>query len=120
MKKALLLTLVLIFALQGVVLAQQRGALQNTFASWVSVTATTHVVTFPHNSRDIVLANGSAVDVFVDLSGDDIVHVTPSTLAYDVFSLPAEHNITLQDFVTDKISFYATATASPVSVIVTY
>lgn len=125
MRKNLVLTLAILFLIPATCHAQARGALTNVWASWASVTAATTTFSPPSNSRDLWIHNGSAVDVCVSLRGGTI-----QNNCYE--RVPAGEHHTMQldgasdfygtDFVTNSITVRSAtgATASPVSVVVTY
>ena len=119
MKKFLIVLIALLITTPA--FAQARGALTNTYASWVSVT-TLETITFPANSRDIWVHNGSAVDVCVSLTGDTIDSDCMVGSPNSTFQLNGTDDFYAQDFVTDSITLLSStgATASPVSVVVTY
>jgi len=125
----LILSLVLI---STVAHAQNRGPLPGIYASWASVepgVGTTF--TFPYNSRDVYIRNGSAKEVFIDLKGgtlpvtltDGLVstYKSISPTLPSVIALDSNSDLTLHDFVTGGITVTSSgSTASPVSVLVTY
>ena len=119
--KKIVLTLMLLALLNGRAFAGERGTLQNVYASWVSVTAST-TLTFPFNSRDLTIHNASAVDVIVDLRGNTIDADGIFGFNNSTFQLQGDEIITLHDYVTGAVSFKSStgAVASPVSVIATY
>ena len=116
----------LIFALLFVMLAvpayaRGRGALTNQYASWLSVTSASTTMTFPFNTRDITLFNGSAIDVGVDIKGGSITDTFIQGTNNSVFILPANTEMSMKDHVTNAISFKSMgATASPISVLIGY
>jgi len=119
-KFIILIVLFLLCASQA--FAQNRGVLTNVFASWVSVTANTvNTVTFPANSRDIWIHNGSAIDVIISAKGTSIPASNYVDTPNSTFQLDGASDLYLSDFITSAVSFKsAGATASPVSVVVTY
>ena len=102
---------------------QRRGALPNQFASWYTVT-TSNTITFPFNSRDITIHNGSTVIVCVDLKGDTITSacVDDGSAIPSIVQLDANTAISLSDYITNAITLRSIdeSSASPVSVVVTY
>ena len=105
--------------------AQARGALPNVYASWVSVTnQALTTITFPANSRDILIENGSAVDVCVNLKGESFeqnCYQSVDSTLHKTMQLGAGDSFFAMDFVTSAITLRsAAATASPVSVVVTW
>ena len=119
--KKLLTTIAILTLLATPALAQRRGAQTNVFASWVSVTGT-QTITFPYNSRDIWIHNGSAVDIYVDLKGREILAQGYNVAQDSTIQLNGTADLYLTDYVTGGISVFSTtgAAASPVSVLVTY
>ena len=119
MKKFLVILMIMLITTP--VFAQARGALTNTYASWVSVTGLT-TITLPANSRDVWIQNGSAIDVCISLRGDaidaDCMVGTPNS----TFQLNGASQFFAQDFVTGSITLFSStgSAASPVSVVVTY
>lgn len=110
--------LVLMFSLPAQ--AQQRGALTNVFASWYTV-STNVTIDLPFKSRDLMIHNGSSVDVCVDLKGGTLTSACDSSDSNQVFQVDGDETVFFQDFVTDSISLGSSAgSASPVSVVVTY
>lgn len=132
MRKALALTFLILSLFQGVAQAQNRGVMHNVYASWVNVAATAvTTVTFPFESRDVFIQNGSALDLCVSPKGDTITTNTPTGgtgacrntqgAADTVFQLDAGTDVTLYDFATSSVTFRALVSAtSPVSVIATF
>ena len=122
MKKILIIILVTLFLVQPA-FAQSRGLLTNVWTSWVNVTATAVTLTFPSNSRDIMISNGDANDpVCVDLRGNTLANncYAGTNTAIQVGPLDS---ITLSDFATSSVLLRAQSAgtaASPVSVVVTY
>jgi len=121
MKKFLVVMLILMVAVP----AFARSRTSNTYSSWVSVVnETMTTITFPADSRDILIDNGSAVDVCVSLNGSTFggsCYMSVASTLHDVMQLGAGQQITLQDFITDSITIRSAAgTASPISVIITY
>ncbi len=121
MKKAVIGLLMLLLATP--VLAQNRGPLHNSFASWYTVTTAGTTVTFPYNSRDITIHNGSSVPIAVDIRGGTIPEgfVSASKLSPSIFQLTGNTAIDLRDHVTNSITLRTLgSSASPVSVVTTY
>jgi len=124
-KLAIILALVL---LTTPAFAQARGPLTNRFSSWYSIgTATTtfnmplRTATERYTTRDVIIHNGSAVDICVDLDGGEIAADCGTSSAGQVFMLNGTASVLLQDYLTTSISIKsAVGTASPVSVIATY
>ena len=115
----------LILLLTTPAIASKRGVLTNTYASWVSVENNAQkTVTFPANSRDIWVSNGSAVDVCVSLDGSTFgadCYEDVAATNNDTFQLGAGQDLHFQDFISDSVTLRsAAATASPISVIITY
>ena len=109
--------------------AQSRGPLLNVWASWLSATVTEKVVDLPwrttterYTSRDLYLRNGDSTNsVYIDLRGATTIPESVTSTTNSIIQLDAGGEITLTDFVTDKLTFKAeTGTASPVTVIFTY
>ncbi|HEY9874582.1 MAG TPA: hypothetical protein V6D12_14175 [Candidatus Obscuribacterales bacterium] len=91
----------------------------NVYASWVNVTAA-HTITFPYVSRDIMINNGSANGICVNIRGGS-VDASCRQDTDDSIQLPGNSSLNLTDFITSSISFAPlSASASPVSVVVTY
>ncbi len=124
MKKKIFLGLtILVLSLPFTVAAQSRGALSNIFASWYSVTTTQITITLPFNSRDITIHNGSTNAICVDLKGGTIPAscVSASGSNPSIIQLDGNTALSLSDYLTSAISLKAiSATASPVSVVITY
>ena len=124
-KLGILIVILLVVAMYILpVQAQSRGSLPNQWASWASINSTSKTFTFPSNSRDLWIHNGSAVDIFVDIKGNaiDANGYKGGILESSTFQLNGTESVYLQDIVTPAISVKSTtaATASPVSVLVTY
>ena len=119
--KKFLVVLLMFMLMATPAFAQARGALTNTYASWVSVTGLT-TVTLPANSRDVWIHNGSAVDVCVSLRGETIPADCMVGTPNSTFQINGTASFYAQDFITDSITFISStgSTASPVSVVVTY
>jgi hypothetical protein len=119
--KKIVLTLMLLALFSGKAFSGERGPLQNVYASWASVTAST-TLAFPYNSRDLTIHNASAVDVIVDLRGNTIDSDGIFGFNNSTFQLQGDETITFTDYVTNAVSFKSStgAVASPVSVIATY
>ncbi len=123
MKKFLILVILLsLMAIPAV--AQQRGSLTNQWTSWASVT-TSHLFTFPNNSRDLWIHNGSAIDIIIDIKGnaiDDDGYRDVRALENTTFQLNGTESIYLQDIITPSIAIKSATgvAASPVSVVVTF
>lgn len=119
MKKKILLIVVFLFVVTSAY-AQRRGALTNVYETWTSVTTSPTTITFPVNSRDVFILNGSATDVCVDLTGDS-TDVEGGCTTPGSFQLDGAEQIALYDFVTSSIILKTiSGTASPVSVITTW
>src|SRR3990167_1650800 len=113
------LTVFLILIFSQPAYAQNRGALTNVWASWVSVTQSTVTMTLPSTSRDIAILNGSTVDICVDPTGGGIPGncARRNGDAYYNFQLDGASEVYLTDFISTGISLRSTgATASPISV----
>lgn len=120
MKKGLII-LGLIMLLPSVVLAQNRGALRNAFASWYTVSATAQTtVLMPFESRDIYIRNGDSDALCVSLNGSILDNSCTATKINQVIQLDGDSDLTLRDYVTDSITLRGvSAEASPVTVIIT-
>lgn len=118
-----LLSLFILFFLGSNAHAQSRGKLTNVFASWVTVASTSTVITFPIESRDLTIMNGSTTDVCVNLKGGDIQGNCYTASGSQTMQLDGGQTLTLFDYVTSGVTLRAigfSTTASPVSVISTY
>lgn len=104
--------------------AQRRGPLPNSWASWYQVTATTEIkVTLPENSRDVYIRNGgSSNSLCVSLKGNTVTDTCDASGANtSIVQIAAGSEIDLRDYTTKSLSLIGVgATASPVSVVVTY
>jgi len=129
--KKFFLALIVLTLLTTPAFAQNRGALTNIYASWVNVTANSQkVFTLPNTSRDVYILNGDASNaICVDLRGGTIPNNCVTNLSLDlqgtpgIIQIPKASDIhLLSDYITGAISVKAIggATASPVTVIVTY
>lgn len=116
----IILFLCLLF--QSSVYAQDRGALSNLYASWVSVAPVVdQTYTFPNNSRDLCISNGSAIDIFVNLTGGEIGNDLVEGGTSHVIQLDGPEQLCLYDYITGGITLRSTGVAaSPVSFTVTY
>jgi len=122
MKKAILCFLILVL-LPATVFARV-VARTNMFASWLSVANAggEETIRFPSDSRDITIINGDGTNaVAVNLDGNSVSNCAEGALD-DCFQLPADTQITLQDYITRAVTFGSVAgtSASPVSVIITF
>lgn len=110
-------------------LAQDRGALTNVYASWFQASTTQTTIELPYPSRDVWIRNGSSVDTLcVSPSGAGISTGNNSGLGACrsnddsfVFQLNGNEDIYLYDFKTTSITArVGSSTASPIMVVVTY
>ena len=123
MKKFLCLFLIIFLTSVSVVHAQNRGVLQNTWASWYTVTTASQTITFPYPTRDFLVMNGSSSAICVSAKGGTITSdcLSTSSNAQQVFQLGAGLSVSFSDYRTDSISLKTlSSTASPVTVIVAY
>jgi len=129
MRKAVILGLVLALSMVVFVVtpvfAQPRT---NVWASWTNVANTQITWTFPYDSRDLIIQNGSTETVCVSLRGNTINADADGDgdrctcdATDDCVQLDGDCEISLYDFVTNSVSFLAAGSdASPITVIVTY
>ena len=129
MKKYLII-LMCLFMFVGLSHAQNRGVMTNTFASWYNVTTET-TITLPFPSRDIYVRNGSSNSICLDLFGGThwdasrIIgeqHCTSNSIYNpSIIQVDGDSSFIIQDFRTEALSLSpASASASPVTVIITY
>lgn len=125
--KKLFLTL-LLMSLSAPAFAEYKA---NYWSSWTSVTAQQVSWSFPYESREINVHNGSSSAVCVAFDGATMTASCTSPAGFGaianqtnnnkVFQLGANQILLLQDFVVSSVTLSAMgATASPVSVVVTY
>jgi len=99
------------------------GYKSNVYQTWTNVTTSDTTITFPYNSRTLLIQNGaSLVTVCVALGGGSLEGSCASPTA---FQIGTSSELYFTDFVTDAVTMRAmpngvNTSASPVSVIVTY
>lgn len=121
--KKILFGLVILALLVGVgTVFSDTGYKANVFARWYQLGLEPQTVTFTLPSRDLTIHNGAAIDICVNPKGNATSIGGGTCVSTDGnFQLNGTASITLRDFVTDAIVIASMgASASPVSVIVTY
>ncbi len=129
MRKYLILTMgILLISVN--VYASGRGVMTNVFASWYNVSQQ-RAITLPFPSRDIYVRNGSSVAVCLDLLGGTTFTqdaggtgdrcVSSSVTQPSIIQIGATSDFRIVDFRTTALTLDRLgATASPVTVIITY
>lgn len=108
----------------------EAGYKANYWSSWASVSNSKIKWTFPYNSREITIMNGSSVPVCISFNNNSFINNTCTTSVPNqvstgdnkVFQIAANQNVTLRDFQQQAVNLISAtgAAASPVSVIVAY
>lgn len=112
MKKGLGILLALLLASYGIVYAQAK---KNAYQI---ISSSGNTITFPYETRDLVIVNGDTDALAVDLTG------TRTSCPYGTAGcalIPGGDSLELYDFNTNSIKLIQyTAAASPVTVIAIY
>lgn len=121
--KRFIYVLFMLLVLASTSYAQNRGPLTNIWASWVNVNTNQNtVLTFPFNSRDLIITNGDANDsICVDLRGNTIQNNSCYAATNTVVQVGPSDTLYLSDFVTAAVTLQSSGNAaSPISVMIAY